>query len=139
MGQGSNRIASRIDSGLGNRSWMDLYGSVEMVYMTPGLSDHSPLVYFCATVATDGFVPFRFLNAIASHESFKDIVAQSWSSPILGSPMHRVWVKLKRLKPSLKELNVKHFAHISEQVERARTSLAVVKRNLQDDMANSEF
>lgn len=89
-GQGSSRIASRIDRGLGNTAWMDVYGCVEAVSLPPGLSDHSPIIYNCQLETESGGRPFRFLNALASHEQFSSIVQQAWSSNVTGSAMLRI-------------------------------------------------
>lgn len=64
----NGRVASRIDRGLANSLWMQAFPHVEVDYLLPGLSDHSPLLFQCATVERGN--PFRFLNVLAEHEHF---------------------------------------------------------------------
>ena len=67
---------------------------------------------------------------MASHENFRNIVIKGWNTNVPGSVMHKVWFKLKGLKPDLKTLNVKNFAHVSEQVDKARATLVDVQSKL---------
>ncbi|XP_021729890.1 uncharacterized protein LOC110696864 [Chenopodium quinoa] len=61
---------TRIDRGLVNQSWLDIYGHVEAFFLNPALSDHSPvLIELCSAPSSQGR-PFRFLNCIAKHDQF---------------------------------------------------------------------
>lgn len=41
------------------------------------------------------------------NDCFLDILTESWEQPCSGMNMYKMYVKLKRLKPSLKMLNKK--------------------------------
>ncbi|XP_021764112.1 uncharacterized protein LOC110728770 [Chenopodium quinoa] len=115
------RTLSRIDRVFGNQAWLDSHGHVETVYLPPSLSDHSPvLLDICPAPAGKGR-PFRFLNCIADHPNFLDIVSQAWCS---GSS---VWQKLNSVKSSIKSLNSKQFSNIAEKIDQAIVELAGIQ------------
>ncbi|XP_021734452.1 uncharacterized protein LOC110701169 [Chenopodium quinoa] len=115
------RTLSRIDRVFGNQAWLDSHGHVETVYLPPSLSDHSPvLLDICPAPAGKGR-PFRFLNCIADHPDFLDIVSQAWCS---GSS---VWQKLNSVKSSIKSLNSKQFGSIAEKIDQANVELAGIQ------------
>ena len=68
---------------------------------------------------------------------FDDAVAQSWNSPVDGSPMVVVWKKLKRLRKVLGTLS-KQFAHTKLQLAKAREDLAEAQDSLVNDRMNRE-
>ncbi|XP_039011862.1 uncharacterized protein LOC120140951 [Hibiscus syriacus] len=60
---------------------------------------------------------FKFFNFWTLHPSFMDNVAQSWQIPTSGNPMQILFLKLKRLKSALKNLNNSYFSYISSRVK----------------------
>lgn len=72
-------------------AWLSSYRQVEAVYLNPSISDHSPLCLLCGAGR-----PFRFLNVLASHASFLDVVRE-----VNGCPMFKVWTRLKHVKDGL--------------------------------------
>ncbi|XP_021775164.1 uncharacterized protein LOC110739017 [Chenopodium quinoa] len=56
---------------------------------------------------------------------------------IVHSVARKVWKKIKSIKTGLKSLNTKHFAKVSNRLEKARLSLAEVQSQLTDDITNS--
>ncbi|KAH7863070.1 hypothetical protein Vadar_012922 [Vaccinium darrowii] len=116
-GGGTNM--SRIDRVLVNNSWLDVFPDTEALAHAPGISDHcSLLVTVLKEVAYRR--PFRFFNFWMKHHQFKVLVRTSWDAPLNGSAMFRLTMKLKRLKPVLRELNKKCFSNISHRVVEAR-------------------
>lgn len=138
-GEGNRRNASRIDRGLVNKEWMDTFNATEVVYHPPGLSDHCPLVFTVDKEENEGGRPFRFLNALASHDQFKEAVVMGWGEAQGNATMNQVWMKLKNVKKELKKLNSKEFAQVAEKVEDARHRLYEAQVQLQDDIANIEL
>ena len=68
---------------------------------------------------------------------FDDAVAQSWNSPVDGSPMVVVWKKLKRLRKVLGTLS-KQFAHTKLQLAKAWEDFAEAQDSLVNDRMNKE-
>ena len=57
------------------------------------------------------------------NERFGNILHNAWNPPTDGSPMLRLCLKLKRLKPLLKALNVDCYSNISVRVNEAKDEL----------------
>lgn len=110
---------SRIDRVVVNAAWMDAFPNSEALAHSPGISDHCSLT---VTVCKEDSCkkPFRFFYFWMKHHSFKDLVSDSWIKPISGSAMLRLSLKLKRLKPNLRDLNANCFSNISGRVVEAR-------------------
>lgn len=110
---------SRIDRVVVNAAWMDAFPNSEDLAHSPGISDHCSLI---VTVCKEDSCkkPFRFFYFWMKHHSFKDLVFDSWIKPISGSAMLRLSLKLKSLKPILRDLNANCFSNISGRVVEAR-------------------
>ena len=76
-------------------------------------SDHSPCVVSLFGELDRGASSFKFFNMWVQHESFLDLVSNSWSMRVEGTTMYRLCKKLKALKDPLKALNRQNFSHIS--------------------------
>lgn len=53
--------------------------------------------------------PFLFLNVIADHAQFQDILTSCWNKPVGGCKMFQVWSKLKEVKAGVKQLHTTHY------------------------------
>lgn len=105
-GEGQARIASRIDRGIVNAQWLLSLPHVEANYLSPTLSDHSPIVFVCEAKSSGGGRPFRFLNLLASHEQFSPVVQAAWDKQVTGRTLSALWYRLKNVKCGLKHLHV---------------------------------
>lgn len=65
-----------------------------------------------------------------------EVVSSHWFSPVYGTPMYILCLRLKLLKGHLKELNRLHFSHISERVLRLESELEHHQSVLWQDMDN---
>lgn len=72
--QGANRVYSKIDYVLGNLEWLQQFGQVEVEYMVPGVSDHSPALIQCMQRASLHPKPFRLYITVMEHPQFHEIV-----------------------------------------------------------------
>lgn len=120
----NNSKWSKLDRAMVNDVWMQMGFSSFAKFLPSGcLSDYFPCII--STFACDGRFkkPFRFLNMWTKHENFHDLVLRNWNVEIRGTNQFSLCKKLQRLKGVLKELNVKHFAHISSRVEVATKAL----------------
>ena len=85
--------------------------------LTPGISDHSPILV--RVMESPKYKKaFIFFNLWVDHPSFKQIVQEGWRTEVQGSAMFRVVQKLKSVKNGLKLLNRREFCDISQQVLR---------------------
>ena len=58
-----------------------------------------------------------------NNSRFGQLVKDSWEAPCMGNPMAIVTMKLKRLKPVLRDLNQKSYSNINLRVKAAREDL----------------
>ena len=75
-------------------------------------------------------IPFKFFNLWADHEEFEGIISSIWHTQIEGSPLFQITQKLKMIKEKLKELNNKHFRHMSSKVASTRLELYDIQNRL---------
>ncbi|KAH7863756.1 hypothetical protein Vadar_021610 [Vaccinium darrowii] len=65
-----------------------------------------------------------------SHGTFKELLVTSWTAPVhCHSHMLKLSLKLKRLKPVLRQLNKAHYSNISLRVEEARSKLHQIQED----------
>ncbi|KAE8705789.1 hypothetical protein F3Y22_tig00110418pilonHSYRG00293 [Hibiscus syriacus] len=67
--------------------------------------------------------PFKFFNCWTLHQNFLNIVSHSWHQASQGNPLKKLFLKLRRLKVSLKNLNKNYFSDISAQVRIKREEI----------------
>ncbi|KAI8555236.1 hypothetical protein RHMOL_Rhmol05G0159000 [Rhododendron molle] len=130
---GAAHISTKIDRVLVNECWIkDFYWS-NAHFLSPGVSDHSPAVVYLTAASPSRKRPFKFLNFLADHPKFIDIVQQVWRKVIIGNPMLCVCEKLKYLQEDLKHLNTNEFSELSTRVASYRQQLEAIQKELGSD------
>lgn len=136
----NNSVLSKIDRVLVNQVWLSsaLYG---LAHFLPAgcLSDHSPSVVSLLSPVFNCKPSFRFYNMWISHVSFFSTVEAAWSSSFRGTKQYVLCSKLRVLKSHLRQLNRKHFSHISERAGQANASLSTAEFSLQSQPHNPEI
>jgi len=95
------RKARKIDRVLVNSKWCQVFSFSEASFLTPGISDHSPMVVKVLN-PVHRRKPFKFFDFWMDHPDFIPIVNQVWGMPDEGVPMFRLVCKLKALEGRLK-------------------------------------
>ena len=98
-------ITRKLDRALINSAWQSVFPNSDADFKPPDVSDHCPILIRLGTSMQNLNRPFKFLNFLADHPSFEDIVYQTWHTTVEGSPLFQVCTKLKRVKAQLKLLN----------------------------------
>ena len=93
------------------------------------LSYHSPSLVSLFDNRIQGMQHFKFFNMWTLHEDFQRIVSMVWDNQVYGSAMFRLCRKLKFLKEPLKELNKKHFSHITSRAAAAEVDLYEIQQS----------
>ena len=68
-----------------------------------------------------------------NHDKFLETVSNAWSMHLRGTTMYKLCNKLKAVKDPLKDLNRKHFSHISARAEAAEEELIRAQQQLYDN------
>ncbi|KAE8657310.1 broad-range acid phosphatase DET1-like [Hibiscus syriacus] len=122
--QSEKYLARKLDRVLINPLWLESFPHSYVEFMVPGPSDHCmAMVDLSKEVQVNRSKPFKFFNCWTLHPNFLEIVSQSWNMKTIGNPMKTLFIKLKRLKVSLKNLNKDYFSDISARVLQKREEL----------------
>ncbi|KAM7484281.1 hypothetical protein LguiA_000290 [Lonicera macranthoides] len=116
-------IKSRIDRAFVSDVWLQQFPNVEANARAGGGSNHSPIVISIAKQIRRGNKAFKIFNYWMEHHQFGSIISDFWNAPCQGSAMSRVFSKLKRLKPALRDLNKKWYSKISFLVKASKEEL----------------
>ncbi|XP_019242474.1 PREDICTED: uncharacterized protein LOC109222588 [Nicotiana attenuata] len=100
---------SRIDRALVNAEWMLKMPHLGVCVMDSGCSDHSPLSITFEDKEESRPKPFKFLNHLADHKDFIQIVNKAWKESSTYNKMRDVWERLKKVKQAMKKLNADEY------------------------------
>ncbi|GFY92846.1 hypothetical protein Acr_08g0012420 [Actinidia rufa] len=136
----NNSVWCKLDRAMVNNAWFQKGLTAQAIFDFPGkFSDHSPCIVTLFGENDRGASPFKFFNMWVNHESFQDLVRNSWEMQDEGTAMFRICKKLKALKGPLKTLNKVHFSHISARAEAAEEELLQAQQKLHDNAANQQL
>ncbi|KAK1293051.1 hypothetical protein QJS10_CPB17g00611 [Acorus calamus] len=131
-----NRIACKLDRALVNIHWTSSYSNSFIQVLSPGLSDHSPLLVTSRPPIPGGPRPFKYFQMWESHPDFSALVHDSWQKIFHGSPMFVLVKKLQHTKTVLKHWNRFVFGPVQQQLQVCRSSLEAAQYNLSMDPLN---
>lgn len=123
---GMGHIKSKLDRVLINGSWLDTFLESDTTFLAPGISDHS-FILVNVLPEVQKRRPFKFFSFWMRHISFKEILKNSWLSPVDCFVRSKLYVKLSRLKPVLRDLNKEFFSGISSRLAHAREELTLIQ------------
>ncbi|CAO2827749.1 unnamed protein product [Amaranthus hypochondriacus] len=129
---------SRIDHGFYNSLWVDKRFNPVVQYLNHSISDHTSLMLHCRAQDSGVHRLFKYFNYLASHPDFMDTVRLAWSLEVTGSPMARLWCKLKQVKLALKSFHRTHFGNIHSHIDHWTKVLDEAQVRLQSDPLNLE-
>ncbi|XP_070020873.1 uncharacterized protein [Nicotiana sylvestris] len=114
----NDRVYSKIDWAFGNFSWTKSYGHLEVDFLEPGVSNHSPIIVQLWKRRTIPPKPFKLYIVTMEHKDFSPIVE-----------------RLQRLKYEAKELK-KEKASYDQRLTQIRQRLACDQANMVLDPFN---
>ncbi|XP_039032312.1 uncharacterized protein LOC120167325 [Hibiscus syriacus] len=124
--------ARKLDRILVNPGWLSVFPDSFAEFKAQGVSDHClGVIWTQKGVLARRPKPFKFFNYWTTSANFLNIVKVSWLEHCEGNPLQRLFTKMKRLKPNLKNLNKEQFSDISKRVLSKRADLEIIQlRNL---------
>ncbi|KAH0655237.1 hypothetical protein KY285_030119 [Solanum tuberosum] len=96
--QDGSRVHSKIDWAFRNFQWTVNYGHVEVEFLSPGVSDHSPIVIQVSTRPPSKPKSFGLFKTVLEHPEFEGILTIVWNKRYTGTRMRQLWSKLKAFK-----------------------------------------
>ncbi|XP_026417218.1 uncharacterized protein LOC113312696 [Papaver somniferum] len=86
-------------------------------------SDHSPVLVQCFHWVRNLNIPYKFFKCWQLNPEFKEVLNESWSKRVVGSPTFVVVNKLKHVKFDLSKWNINSFGHIKTTIGRLNSEL----------------
>ncbi|KAL4284355.1 hypothetical protein GQ457_16G011300 [Hibiscus cannabinus] len=103
-------LSQRLDRGLCNDAWYDLYLNLEVFHLQRLGSDHCPIMIDTTCQRSAGYSrPFRFLSAWNDYSDFQSMLKASWNS---DSSMEE---NIARFQHNSREWNEAVFGHIGRR------------------------
>lgn len=132
--------ARKIDRALVNDLWFqrDIASTVE--FLSPGISDHSPIMLRFGAKENAGPKPFKFFHFWTEHPEYLKLVERVWMEVQEGNPMAVLYKKLRNLKRHLKDFNRSYFGDVHAKVDALQTQLAQIQTEiLESNCMSSEI
>ncbi|XP_010694718.1 uncharacterized protein LOC104907481 [Beta vulgaris subsp. vulgaris] len=118
--EGVDRIFSRIDRCLCNATWFAQHTHTVVEIKNQSVSDHHPLLVH--------------LNQQHHHA-----VSEAWRQKGAASSLDDIWLKLKDVSKALKQLQITHYANVSEKIGECRDHLDRIQTQISSDHFNAEL
>ncbi|KAF7831567.1 cysteine desulfurase mitochondrial-like [Senna tora] len=122
-----DEVYVRLDRGLANVDWRDLFPNHKLVHLDAGSSDHIPiLLRLCDTRRASGSIsgsqrPFRFEKMWMNHDDCAFIVNDSWRNSSDGDgPIQ----KLHLLAARFRDWNKNTFGHVGKKIKELQKKIS---------------
>ncbi|MCH99565.1 RNA-directed DNA polymerase (Reverse transcriptase), partial [Trifolium medium] len=99
-------------------------------------SDHYPILLDFNFSNTTFVSQFKFLRMWTLHESCKQLISDTWNTPLVGCPMYILTSKLKLLKDHLKTWNKQIFGNVHSFVKEAEEELNIIQNQIHSNGIN---
>ncbi|KAK9733187.1 hypothetical protein RND81_04G049800 [Saponaria officinalis] len=113
---------SKLDWAFVNPLWLQSFPDSVMHILPPGTSDHSPLLVRLGVQASSP-KSFQFLNCWIDNVQFLELVSSAWDVLVRGTPVFRLFAKLKKVKHSLGQLHREFYSNLSTRVTQCYSDL----------------
>ncbi|XP_026400448.1 uncharacterized protein LOC113296356 [Papaver somniferum] len=133
---GSHRIISKLDRAVINSAWLAKFENWRYKDLPKEVSDHSTLLGYPFVVPRPKRAPFRVQKMWFLHEDFIRMVSDSWNAPVHGSLDFIFPYKMKRLKVTMKDWNLRVFGIIHSHLKQDQLRFETAARNSDDDPSN---
>ncbi|XP_074304260.1 uncharacterized protein LOC141638972 [Silene latifolia] len=134
-----DRVYSRLDRAMGNQEWLAEFANSLAHFHPEGLFDHCPCTIVDRNADIGGKKSFKYFNMWGLAPSFKESVAQAWTSVYRGTKMFSVIKKLKALKPILKSINRECFSDVENNTSVASLALEHIQKALVDKPGDTDL
>ncbi|XP_074318593.1 uncharacterized protein LOC141655411 [Silene latifolia] len=129
----------RLDRALVNSSWLLTYPDSNAEVLTPGISDHSPLVVNLGVRTQVKKASFQYLNCWGQDRLFLPLVQKEWHKFIRGCPMYRLTQHLHGIKNQLRRIHKDSYSNITERVAKLKHDLQLCQQRVHSDPTNMAF
>jgi hypothetical protein len=124
---GRTNIRKRLDRGLANQGWVNLFLNALINHFLASNSDHCPILLSTAGTYRNIPKPFRFEAFWTRDHSSHSVIAKAWLADVEGSPAFSLSRKWKNTKATLKHWNIHHFGHIQTQIKSLMSQINTIQ------------
>ena len=128
-GRHGKRIWSRIDRGLTNLEWFQLFEFNQVECMAEGISDHTSLI-LSLPLCPQPPASFKYCDIWSKDPYFQTIVASVLSHQQKGSSIQQLIHVHRQLRKPLKQLNSNRYKDIYTQLETSKAQLEDTQNRL---------
>ncbi|XP_075096320.1 uncharacterized protein LOC142174426 [Nicotiana tabacum] len=116
-GQGEDDcIFKRLDRILANAEFQQMFAGLEVIHLSKISSDHCPMMLSVQASTVPIKRSFKFLNFWTKNPTFKNTVAENWTTDFHANPFTLFNHKLKKVKKSLSIWSKATFGNIFEKI-----------------------
>ncbi|XP_058767570.1 uncharacterized protein LOC131641282 [Vicia villosa] len=134
----SGTIYSCIDRALANKEWFNQRLHWDLHVLEPNISNHAMLCLRNRDQDSKHKRLFKFLNKVTDVPEYREHVERNWNKKGRNDSQVKLWDKLLRLQPIIKNLS-KPFRGINMQIEKARRDLEDTQKCIVQDRGNKEL
>ncbi|XP_026410883.1 uncharacterized protein LOC113306121 [Papaver somniferum] len=116
-------IFEKFDRTFMNDRWVSVLPQTRATNLGRLFSDHCPVLVKCFHWVRNLNIPYKFFKCWQINPEFKEVLNDSWSKRVVGSPTFVVVNKLKHVKFDLSKWNVNSFGHIKTTIGRLNSEL----------------
>lgn len=133
------RLYCKLDRALVNDEWLNRFDASEAIFLPPETSDYCPCLIRTRQDIFMGNYLFRFCNMWIKNPNFSNILATSWATPIIGTPMYRAVKRLKVVKQGLQQLHRAEVENIFAKVNVAKGKMEHTQELVRADPGNRQL
>ncbi|XP_035545422.1 uncharacterized protein LOC118348263 [Juglans regia] len=123
---GFNLIKERLDRGIANLEWIELFPNAYITTLTRDSSDHAPILLDTSKNHQSN-KSFKFEEFWLRDPSIFITIKKAWSQGFIGTPSFILSKKLKNTKKALRDWNLKNFGHIQAQIKHLSDILSSIQ------------
>jgi hypothetical protein len=124
---GRENIRERLDRGLANQTWLQLFHNSLVNHFPATQSDHCPILVSTAGCYRNIPKPFRFEAFWTRDQSSHSVVASAWLTEVIGSPAFSLSRKWRSTKCALKSWNHNHFGNIQHRIKSLMAAISEIQ------------
>ncbi|KAL2893980.1 LINE-1 retrotransposable element ORF2 protein [Bienertia sinuspersici] len=135
----SERVFTKLDRVMANDQWLEVYKSMNAVFLAEGCSDHCPALLRMNQGEGNGKKPFKYFRMWQQASDYKSRIKDAWEGNTQGTAMFNLVKKMKRVKETLKSLNKNGFCSVQAAERLAYQQLLEAQDAIQTDPHNAQL
>jgi hypothetical protein len=120
-------IRERLDRGLCNADWQQLFPKAGVKHLTAPNSDHNPILLDTHQEVSKGSRPFRFEAMWTKEDSSSEVVERAWSLQVEGSHNYSLVKKCQKVRDEFTVWNRTCFGIIKNRIKEIEDKIKMLQ------------